>query len=176
MACDFEDALEMARALLSTNEGTDDLWEANDHVNDAIRARPADTEAWLLKCQIMSALEDDPSALAAAELAARKSPRSAEAHYWRGAILADMGRHGEALSAVCRAIATSGEDDDWLQEDLFYEKAAILDASGRRAEALATFEAGLARCPDSQILLAGIAPLRREVTRMTLHVLAGGRR
>ena len=36
---EFEDVLEMARALLGGNEDAADLWEANDLVNRAIRTR-----------------------------------------------------------------------------------------------------------------------------------------
>ena len=78
MPDEFEDSLEMARALLGGNESASDLWEANDFVNRALRVRPADPEAWMLKCQIMSALEDDAGALACAEMALRRAPRLAE--------------------------------------------------------------------------------------------------
>ena len=172
---EFEDSLEMARALLGGNEGASDLWEANEYVNRALRLRPADSEAWMLKCQIMSALEDDPAALASAEMALRRAPRSAEAHYWRAAVLADMERYADALKAIERAFRYMGKDDEWLLEDLYYEKAAVLDAIGRQDEALATYEAGLKRCPDSQILKAGLEPLRREKTRRMFKVIPGGR-
>ena len=56
---EFEDVLEMARALLGGNEDASDLWEANDLCNRAIRLRAADPEAWILKCQILSALDDE---------------------------------------------------------------------------------------------------------------------
>jgi tetratricopeptide (TPR) repeat protein len=136
--------------------------------------RPADPEAWMLKCQILSALEDDPAALAAAEMALRRAPRLAEAHYWRAAVLADMERYTDALKAIERAFRTLKEDDEWLLEDLYYEKGAVLDAIGRQDEALAVYEAGLKRCPDSQILKAGMEPLRKERTRRTFKILKGG--
>ena len=172
---EFEDSLEMARALLGGNEGASDLWEANEYVNRALRLRPADADAWMLKCQIMSALEDDPAALSSAEMALRRAPRSAEAHYWRAAVLADMERYSDALKAIERAFRYMGKDDEWLLEDLYYEKAAVLDAIGRQDEALATYEAGLKRCPDSQILKAGLEPLRREKNRRMFKVIPGGR-
>jgi tetratricopeptide (TPR) repeat protein len=172
---EFEDSLEMSRALLGGTEGTSDLWEANDYANRALRMRPGDAEAWMLKCQILSALEDDPAALAAAEMALRRAPRLAEAHYWRAAVLADMERYPEALKSLERAFRCLGADDDWLLEDLYYEKGAVLDAIGRQDEALATYEAGLKRCPDSQILKAGMEPIRRARMRRTLKVLRGGR-
>jgi tetratricopeptide (TPR) repeat protein len=171
---EFEDALEMSRALLGGNEGASDLWEANDYVNRALRLRPADPEAWMLKCQILSALEDDPAALAAAEMALRRAPRQAEAHYWRAAVLADMERYADALKALERAFRYLGDEDEWLLEDLYYEKGAILDAIGRQDEALLVYEAGLKRCPDSQILKAGMEPLRREQTRRSFKILKGG--
>ena len=174
MPDEFEDSLEMARALLGGNESASDLWEANDFVNRALRIRPTDPEAWMLKCQIMSALEDDAAALACAEMALRRAPRLAEAHYWRAAVLADMERYSSALKAIERAFRSLGEHDDWLLEDLYYEKAALLDAIGRQDEALAVYEAGLKRCPDSQLLKAGLEPLRRERVRRTFKVLPGG--
>ena len=173
---EFEDSLEMSRALLGGNEGPSDLWEANDYANRALRMRPGDAEAWMLKCQILSALEDDPAALAAAEMALRRAPRCAEAHYWRAAVLADMERYSDALKSLERAFRYLGDqgEDEWLLEDLYYEKGAVLDAIGRQDEALATYEAGLKRCPDSQILKAGMEPIRRARVRRTFKVLRGG--
>ncbi len=176
MVDEYEDSLEMARSLLGGNEGASDLWDANDYVNRALRQRPADSEAWMLKCQIMSALEDDPAALAAAEMALRRAPRAAEAHYWRAAVLADMERYPDALKSIERAFRYLRDEDEWLLEDLYYEKGAVLDAIGRNDEALAVYEAGLKRCPDSQILKAGLEPLRRERVRSLFKVLPGGRR
>src|SRR5262249_39935995 len=164
---DFEDSLEMSRALLGGNEGTSDLWEANDYANRALRMRPGDAEAWMLKCQILSAL-------GAAEMALTRAPRLAEAHYWRAAVLADMERYPDALKSLERAFRYLGSEDEWLLEDLYYEKGAVLDAIGRQDEALATYEAGLKRCPDSQILKAGMEPIRRARQRRIFKVLRGG--
>lgn len=171
---DFDDCLEMARALLSGNEDNADLWEANELVNRAISLRPSSAEAWLLKCQILSGLGDDVAALAAVEMAIRRTPRNAEAHYWKTAVLADLERYDDALRSVERAFRHLGETDEWLIEDLYYEKALILDAIGRQDAALATYEAGLARCPDSAILKSGLEPLRRARTRQRFKVLRGG--
>ncbi len=171
---DFDDYLEMARALLGGYESVSDLWEANDHVNMALRLRPNDISAWILKSQILSSLEDDPAALAAAEMAVRRAPRSAEAHYVRAAILGDLGRYSDALRDIERAFRHLGADDEWLLQDLYYEKATILDAIGREDEAVAVFEAGLTRCPDSALLRAGVEPLRRQRVRRTLRVIPGG--
>jgi tetratricopeptide (TPR) repeat protein len=173
---EFEDSLEMARALLGSNEDSGDLWEASELVNRALGIRPADPDAWILKCQILSALDDDFAALAAIEMAVRRAPRASEAHYWRSAVLADLERYDDALRAIERAFRHLSPDDDWLVEDLYYEKAVILDAIGRREAALATYEAGLARCPESAILKAGLEPLRRERVRSTFKVIPGGLR
>jgi tetratricopeptide (TPR) repeat protein len=173
---EFEDSLEMARALLGGYEGAGDLWEANEHINRALRIKPTEPEAWILKSQILSSLDDDPAALAASEMAVRRAPRSAEAHYVRAAVLADMERYHDALKAIERAFRHSGPDDDWLLEDLYYEKAAILDALDRADEAVSTFEAGLKRCPESALLKAGLEPLRRERIRRSFVVIPGGRR
>ena len=173
---EYEDCMEMARALLGSYDGAGDLWEANEHINRALRLKPNEPEAWVLKSQILSSLDDDPAALAAAEMAVRRAPRSAEALYVRAAVLADMERYLDALKAIERAFRHSGADDDWLLEDLYYEKAAILDALNRADEAMVTFETGLTRCPESQLLKAGIEPLRRERMRRSFQVLPGGRR
>jgi tetratricopeptide (TPR) repeat protein len=172
---EFEDVIEMARALLGGNEDSADLWESNDLVNRALAIRPNDPEAWILKCQILSALDDDTAALAAVEMAVRRAPKMAEGHYWRAAVLSDLERYTEALKAVERAFRYLGNEEDWLLEDLYCEKAMILDAIGRQDEALATYEAGLKRCPESTILKAGLAPLRRERIRSQFKVIPGGR-
>jgi tetratricopeptide (TPR) repeat protein len=172
---DFEDYLEMARSLLGGYESVSDLWEANDTVNLALRMRPTDVNAWILKSQILSSLEDDPAALAACEMAVRRAPRSAEAHYVRAAVLADLERYAEAIKGIERAFRHLRRTDEWLLEDLYYEKAAILDALDRADDAVATFEAGLRRCPDSALLRAGLEPLRKERMRRTFKVIDGGR-
>lgn len=173
---DFEDSLELARALLAESDEGTDLWEANALINDALALRTSDASAWVLKSQIMSALEDDYSALAAAEMAIKRNPRMAEAHYWRGAVLGDLGRSVEALRAIDRAFQCVAPEDDWLLEELYYEKAALLAASGKDSDALATFDAGLARCPESTLLRAGLEPMRRELVRATFKVIPGGLR
>ena len=172
---EFEDALEMARALLGGSEDNSDLWEANDLANHALALRPGDPEAWMLKAQIMSALEDDTAALASIEMAVRRAPRRSETHYWKAAVLADLQRFPEALRAIDRAFQNLRPDDEWLVEDLYYEKASILDAIGRQDEAVATYEAGIARCPNSHLLASALEPLRREKARARFTVLQGGR-
>ena len=91
-------------------------------------------------------------------------------------MLADLERYHDGLKAVERAFRHMGADDDWLLEDLYYEKAAILDALDRADEAMATFETGLKRCPESTLLKAGLEPLRRERMRRAFTVIPGGRR
>ena len=171
---DFDGCLERARQLLGAADDQVALDEANQAVNQALGARPSSACAWLVKCQVLSARGDDVAALAAAEMALRRAPHRAEAHYWRGAILGDLGRHREALRSLERAFKDHTPDDGWLLEDLFYEKAVILEALGMRDAAAETYEAGLARCPSSAILRQGLAPLRREQVRSSLRVLRGG--
>src|SRR3954469_572319 len=108
---EFDDCMEMARALLGGYEGAGDLWEANEYVNRALRARPAEPEAWILKSQVLSSLDDDVAALAAAEMAVRRAPRAAEAHYVRAAVLADLERYHEALKAVERSFRHMRADE-----------------------------------------------------------------
>ena len=171
---DFDDCLERARQLLGAADDHAALDEANLAVNAALAMRPASACGWLVKCQVLSARGDDVAALAAAEMALRRAPHRAEAHYWRGAILGDLGRHREALRSIERAFKDQVPDDAWLVEDLFYEKAVILEALGEREAAAETYELGLARCPSSAILRQGLAPLRRAQVKSSLRVLRGG--
>ena len=175
MELDFEELMEAASSLLATPESMSVVYEANDYVNNALLLRPLDESAWLLKSQVMSSLEDDPSALAAAEMALRRAPRDAEVHYTRGAVLADMERFPEALRAVQRAFRYLDLDDSWLEEDLFFLKGALLDVMGREEEAVAVFEQGLGQHPDSEILKGGLEPLRRERMRRHLRIIDGGK-
>lgn len=172
---EYDDYMEIARSLLGGHESLGELQEANEYINAALHLRPTEAGAWLVKSQILSALDDAPAALGAAEMAVRQTPRDAEALYVRAAVLADMELYEPALNGVDRALRHLGRGDDWLLEDLYYEKASILDALGQCDEALATLEAGLARCPSSTLLKAGIEPLRRERMRQTLTVIPGGK-
>lgn len=157
---DYDACLDLTRELLARGDDPAELSQANLACNRAIALRPEAPEGWLLKCQLMSALGDDVAALAAAEMAARRDPDRAEVHYWRAAVLGDLGCYEEGLRALDRAFRTLCSDDAWLLEDLYYEKATMLDAMGARDAALATYEAGLERCPGSAILRAGLEPLR----------------
>lgn len=170
---EFERLLDRARELLGE---ADDalLQEAHTAVNQALTLCPNSVDGWLVKCQVASATGDDIAALAAVEMAQHRAPERAECLYWRGAVLGDLGRHREALRAIETALRVITDDDHWLLEDLFYEKGAVLDAIGRQDEALATYEAGLKRCPDSQILKAGMEPIRRARQRRIFKVLRGG--
>jgi tetratricopeptide (TPR) repeat protein len=171
-ADEFEDYLDLARQLLTGSEEIADLWEANELVNQALSLRPQDPAAWLLKAQVLLQLDDAVAAFSAVEMALRQAPKEAEAHYVRATALSQMGRYDEALSAITRAFFLVGTcpDDEVLMEELFYEKGAILDAQGRSDEAMATFEEGLSLYPDSELLKAGLAPLRRR----NFQVLDGG--
>jgi tetratricopeptide (TPR) repeat protein len=171
---DFDDCLDRARDLLGVSEDPAALAEAACAVDRALSQRPDDVPAWLVKSQILSAQGDDIAALACAEMAARRAPRLAEAHYWRAAILGDLGRFDDGLRALDRAFRNLGTEDLWILEDLYYEKATMLDSLGDRDAAVAAFEAGLERCPGSVILRAGLEPLARARVRSQFKVLRGG--
>jgi tetratricopeptide (TPR) repeat protein len=171
---EFEETLELARSLLAGECDSADALEANDMVSAALGLRPKSAAAWILKCQTLSSLNDDTAALAAIEMAVRFAPKSAEAHYWRSAVLSDLDRLPEALKTIERCFRYIGFDDAWLLEDLYCEKAMILDSLGREQEAVATYEEGLKRCPSSSLLRAGLAPLRRSKTRSNFKLLRGG--
>ena len=171
---EFDRLLDQARELLGA--GDDSLLaEANTAVNHALTLRPDSVDGWLVKCQVASATADDIAALAAAEMALARAPNRAETLYWRGAVLGDLGRHREALRAIEAALRAITADDHWMLEDLYYEKAMILEALGLHTAAVSTCEAGLASCPGSALLRAAIVPAERARVRSSLKVLQGGR-
>ena len=98
---ELERLLDQARELLGAGDDAL-LVEANSTVNQALQLNPDSIEAWLLKCQVASAAGDDLAALAAVEMALHRAPHRAEALYWRGAVLGDLGRYREALRAIAR--------------------------------------------------------------------------
>ena len=102
-ATELERLLEHARELLGAGDDTL-LHDANIAVNHALQLTPDCVDAWLLKAQIASATGDDLAALAAVEMALHRSPHRAEALYWRGAVLGDLGRHREAIEAYLEAV------------------------------------------------------------------------
>jgi len=170
---EFDRLLDQARELLGA--GDDSLLGlANTAVNQALTLRPDSADGWLVKCQVASATGDDLAALAAAEMALGRAPHRAETLYWRGAVLGDLGRHREALRAIEGALRVITDDDHWMLEDLYYEKAMILEALGLHDAAIATCEAGLASCPGSALLRAVLVPAERARVRSSLKVLRGG--
>jgi tetratricopeptide (TPR) repeat protein len=165
--------LDQARELLGAGDDAV-LAEAVAIVNAALQLAPDSVDAWLLKCQIASALGDDPGALAAVEMALRRAPYRLECLYWRGAVLGDLGRHREALRSIEAALGVLDDADHWLLEDLHYEKVVLLDALGLHEAAVAACKAGLDRCPGSALLRAALAPTERTRVRSSLKVLRGG--
>lgn len=172
----FEATLNRARALLASDHATSDAALANKLVTTALSWRPESGAAWTLKCQVHSTLGDDTAALAAIEMAVRFDSTSAEMQYWRAAVLSDLGRHSDALKTIQRCFRVLGPDDSWLLEDLYCEKAMVLNAVGRDDDAVATYEEGLRRCPRSSLLKAGLAPLRRASAKQSIRLLQGGAR
>jgi tetratricopeptide (TPR) repeat protein len=170
---ELERLLDHARELLGAGDDAV-LAEAVALVNQALQLQPESVDAWLLKCQIASALGDDPGALAAVEMALRRAPYRLECLYWRGAVLGDLGRHREALKSIEAALAVLDGADHWLLEDLHYEKVILLDALGLHDAAVAACKAGLDRCPGSALLRAALAPTERTRVRSSLKVLRGG--
>jgi tetratricopeptide (TPR) repeat protein len=170
---ELERMLDHARELLGAGDDAV-LVDAVAIVNQALQLQPESVDAWLLKCQIASALGDDPGALAAVEMALRRAPYRLECLYWRGAVLGDLGRHREALKSIEAALAVLDGDDHWLLEDLHYEKVVLLDALGLPDAAVAACKAGLERCPGSALLRAALVPTERTRVKSSLKVLRGG--
>lgn len=172
-ASEFDRLLERARQLLGSGDDAV-LADAHATINQALTLRPESVEAWLVKGQLASATGDDIAALAAVEMAAQRAPDHAECLYWRGAILGDLGRFREALRAIELAMRALVAADLWMLEDLFYEKATLLDALGLHEAAIAACEDGLARCPGSALLRSALAPAERARVKASLKVLPGG--
>jgi tetratricopeptide (TPR) repeat protein len=170
---EFDRLLDRARELLgAANDAV--LGEAHIAVNQALTLCPNSVDGWLVKCQVASATGDDISALAAAEMALHRAPERAECLYWRGAVLGDLGRHREALRAIEAAFRAVTDDDQWMLEDLYYEKATVLENLGLHDAAVATCELGLRSCPGSALLRAALVPAERARVRSSLKVLRGG--
>ncbi|HEY4057994.1 MAG TPA: hypothetical protein VGM39_15370 [Kofleriaceae bacterium] len=172
-ATEFDGLLERVRELLGTGDDLQ-LGDANVAVNQALTLRPDSIEGWLLKAQVASAMGDDLAALAAAEMAAARAPERAECLYWRGAVLGDLGRYAEALRAIEDALGQVSEPEQWLMEDLYYEKVTVLEALGLADAAVATCEEGLRACPGSALLRAAMVPAERARVRGSLTVIRGG--
>lgn len=170
---EFERLLDHARELLGAGDDTL-LTDANTAVNHALTLSPDSVEGWLVKCQVASATGDDLAALAAAEMALARAPDRAETLYWRGAVLGDLGRHREALQAIEAALGAITLEDQWMLEDLYYEKAMVLEALGLHEAAISTCEVGLVSCPGSVLLRAALVPAERARVRSSLKVLRGG--
>lgn len=170
----FESILDEARTLLAGDCDSADAAKANALATRALSEQPESCAAWIVKCQVHSALGDDTAALAAIEMALRFQPWCAEALYWRSAVLSDLGRPSDALQAINRCFRHLRADDAWLLEDLYCEKAMILNAIGREDDAVATYEAGLRRCPRSSLLKAELAPLLRAEGRKGMKAVGGG--
>lgn len=170
---ELERLLDLVRELLGASDDAL-LAEANVAVNQALQLDPRSIEGWLLKCQVASATGDDLAALAAVEMALRRAPHRAEALYWRGAVLGDLGRHRESLRSIEAALRVLADADGWLVEDLIYEKVTVLDALGLHDAAVAACAAGLERVPGSALLRAALAPAERARVRSGLRVLRGG--
>lgn len=172
---DYDEYMETAKALLGSYDNVADMWEANDCANAALRICPKMPAPWLLKSQILSAIEDDYAALAAVEMALQLGPASAESLFVRATVLADLERYDEALQSINQAFsALTRSDSDTLLEDLYFEKAAVLEALDRVSDAEAAFETGLSRCPESVLLKSGLEPLRRQRVASSLKIIQGG--
>src|SRR6185295_13359025 len=159
---EFDRLLDRARELLGAADDSV-LGEAHTAVNQALTLCPNSVDGWLVKCQVASATGDDIAALAAVEMAQHRAPERAECLYWRGAV--------RAIEAAFRAVT---DDDHWMLEDLYYEKAVILEALGLHDAAVSTCESGLRTCPGSSLLRAVLVPAERARVRSSLKVLRGG--
>ena len=167
-------ALNSVRFILGKSMGPQDLIRANKLVNKIIEREPTLVDAWILKCQVLSAMEDDVAALAAIEMAVKRALFSAEPHYWRAAVLTDLGRNKAALKSINRAFRSFIEEDHWLLEDMYLEKISILVKLGENEKALTVAALAARRCPGSPALSEKAKALQKNAVRARLKVLNGG--
>ena len=167
-------ALNSVRLLLGKSVVPGDLIRANILVNKILEQDPTLVDAWILKCQVLSAMEDDVAALAAIEMAVKRAIFSAEPHYWRAAVMTDLGRHKAALKAINRAFRCFLEEDSWLLEDMYFEKCSILVNLGQHEKALSVAVIALRRCPGSVALKDKVKALQKNAVRSRLKIMNGG--
>ena len=172
---DFQSCLDTTRQILSRFEQTGELNRAQKCINQALLMQPTHSGAWLLKSQLMSAMEDDLSALAASEMARTQDPDSPHVLYVRATVLSDLNRYDEALESISAALRSTTESSEWLAEDLFFERASIYSTLGDDKKALAAYEEGLRRFPESVLLRSGMEPLQLDTKRHRFRVIDGGR-
>ncbi len=105
-------------------------------------------------------LHQPVDAMRVTEEGLKRTPGAFELHNERGAILADLGRHEEAITAYREAIAIAPNDTDSN-----YSLGVSLLALGRRDEAEASFKRSLAMKPTFPKALLMLARLEMDAGR-----------
>jgi tetratricopeptide (TPR) repeat protein len=101
-----------AAALCRT---TGRLADAADHYRRAVSAKPQDVDARILLALVHASQAEFGEAHRVLAEAADLKPASALVRMWLGQVLADQGRHGEALEQFRRALRSAPDErQDWL--------------------------------------------------------------
>ena len=152
------------------------------------RAQEAD---WQAQIRARVSNHDLPGALAIAEARLATAPEDAEAHYWRGRILAWTQKWPEAEAEYRKALAKAPKDSDilsglaqllhWQQRDaeslelldraqtlepqdaaIAFQRAVALAALGRRGEAEQAYRRAHALDPENPDVMKGLSSLKGE--------------
>lgn len=170
----FSDLIDETKTLIGTFEDPANILKANDSINRALKISPKNPDAWALKSQIHSALEDDFSAYAAIQEALYHSPNRSDLLYIKAAILGDLDFFNEAEDIINLAFSRTSKED-LIREDLFYEKALLLGAQGKNDESSQTIKQGLDEFPDSELLKSQIRSNIENSDRPRFRLIKGGR-
>lgn len=87
---------QLAKLLLQTREYA----SARQHLEKAVALDPADSEAWVLLIEALTAIGDSGATQRAIVNGLTSCPQSAALHYISGQKLAAAGRHAEAIAAL----------------------------------------------------------------------------
>ncbi len=122
------------------------LEEARTAYQKALNADPGDVDALVGQGVLLTMFGETDGALASYAAAIAKTG-DLEARLNRANLLANLGRHDEALAGLdAAAVAAPGE------ANVAFNRAVVLAGMHRNGDAIAAFEAALALAPDSAVL------------------------
>jgi tetratricopeptide (TPR) repeat protein len=124
---------------------------AKTHLEAAVAANPADSDAWLLLVSAFRGLNAEPAALNALRRGLASCPQSPSLHLEYARWLKAAGRPDEAATEFRRGYELRPSDASPL-----VEIASLLFASGRNQEALASLHLAVERQPAHPMALASL--------------------
>jgi tetratricopeptide (TPR) repeat protein len=149
----FRELVEKAERLFAVNNRSE---EALTTVQRALRLRPTDARAKIVKARVLFSLGRFPAASRTLNQVIRQHPRNSEAHLERARILyALRGRHRQALREL-RSALSYAHREKWLRFEILRLKGRIYVQLDRDHEAIRAFRAALKIRPGDALLLADI--------------------